>query len=120
LENKDKRFISIEWESHTLPYTPHLNGLYTTGVEEDDIVCCSRTEVYRNAILVGDRYSKIKLFNYPSIDNVIYNKYEGHSNAVTAVQFSPNKNYDYAISLGGEEKSILIWKFDPVTKNNTY
>jgi hypothetical protein len=30
---------------------------------------------------------------------MIYNKYEGHSNAITAIQFAPKEKY--AISLGG-------------------
>ena len=118
VDNKNKKFLNINWDTHTLPYSPQLSGLYTTGVEEQDIVCCSRNDYYGNVILVGDKYSKIKLFNYPSIDKVIYNKYEGHSNAVTAIQFAPKEKY--AVSLGGEEKSILIWKFDPVLTENEY
>lgn len=69
-------------------------------------------------MLVGDKYSKIKLFNYPTISNKIYNKYEGHSNTVTAIHF--NSSEDYVVSIGGEEKSILIWKYDPVLVKNAY
>lgn len=34
------------------------------------------------------------------------------------MQFDHKKEYKYLISLGGEEKSILIWKYDPVLTEN--
>jgi len=39
------------------------------------------------------------MFNYPTLNNNLYNKYEGHSNAVTAIAF--NLDEDYIISIGG-------------------
>lgn len=44
--------------------------------------------LYKNVIVAGDRYSKLKLFNYPTPYNKVFNKYEGHSNAVTAILFN--------------------------------
>ena len=38
----------------------------TEGVTEGDIICCERSRKYRNVFVVGDKYSKIKLFNFPS------------------------------------------------------
>jgi len=48
--------------------------------------------------LIGDKYSKIKLFNYPCINYPIFNKFEGHSNAVTSIQFDSEEKY--VISIG--------------------
>ena len=67
---------------------------------------------------MGDRFSRLKLFNYPCPFNKVFNKYGGHSNAVTMIQFSEKE--DYVISIGGEEKAIFIWKYDPDLVNNTY
>ena len=78
----------------------------------------ARGNRYRNVLVAGDRFSKLKLFNYPCPFNKIYNKYEGHSNSVTALLFSPKE--DYLISIGGEEKAIFIWKYDPVLIKNSY
>lgn len=50
--------------------------------------------------MIGDKFSKIKLFNYPSVKNTIFNKYTGHSNEVTGLQF--DRNGQYLISVGGE------------------
>lgn len=60
----------------------------------------TRSMRYRNVIVAGDRFSKLKLFNYPCPFNKIYNKYDGHSNSVTAIIFSPEE--DYLITIGGE------------------
>lgn len=73
---------------------------------------------YKNVIVAGDRYSRLKLFNYPCPFNKVYNKYEGHSNSVTTLIF--NKGEDYLISIGGEEKAIFIWKYDPMLILNSY
>lgn len=87
-------------------------------MEEKDLTCCARSLLYKNVIVAGDRYSKLKLFNYPTPYNKVFNKYEGHSNAVTAIMF--NEKEDYLISVGGEEKAIFIWKYDPVLIKNSY
>jgi WD40 repeat protein len=58
------------------------------------------------------------LFNYPCPNNKVFNKYEGHSNAVTSIMFSEDEKY--LVSVGGEEKAILIWKYDPDLVNNAY
>jgi WD40 repeat protein len=87
-------------------------------VEEKDLTCCARSLLYKNVIVAGDRYSKLKLFNYPTPYNKVFNKYEGHSNAVTTIMF--NEKEDYLISVGGEEKAIFIWKYDPVLIKNSY
>lgn len=64
-------------------------------------MCCERNRFGKNVFILGDKYSKIKLFNYPCKQNPIFNKYNGHSNKVNAIQFNNIKNDEYLISIGG-------------------
>lgn len=77
-----------DWHTHTCLFTPQTQGFISDGVEEKDLTCCARSMLYKNVIVAGDRYSKLKLFNYPTPYNKVFNKYEGHSNAVTAILFN--------------------------------
>ena len=72
----------------------------TEGVSEEDITCCQRSVVFKDCVIMGDKYSKLKLFNYPTKDNKIFNKYGGHSNDITAIRF--NHQEDNVITIGGE------------------
>jgi len=81
--------------------SPETRSFKSEGVLEFDIVCCERNRKERNVFLVGDKYSKIKLFNYPCIDYPIFNKYEGHSNSVNAIEFCSQDKTQYVISIGG-------------------
>ena len=56
----------ISWAHHSLPFSPETQGIMTEGVVEEDIICCERSRKHRNVFLIGDKFSKIKLFNYPS------------------------------------------------------
>lgn len=87
-------------------------------MREEDITCCDKSRRLLNVLLVGDKYSKIKMFNYPCRTNKIFNKYSGHSNEITAIQFTQDEQY--VVSVGGEEKSIILWKYDPDLVNNEY
>ena len=107
----NEKIIKSNWDTHTCAFSPETRAVISEGVEQKDITCVARGSRYKNTIVAGDRFSKIKLFNYPCPFNKIYNKYEGHSNAVTALLFSPNEQY--MISVGGEEKAIFIWKYEP-------
>jgi len=95
----NEKIIKSDWQTHTCPFTPQTRAIISEGVEEKDITCVARGNRFRNVIVAGDRFSKIKLFNYPCPFNKIYNKYEGHSNSITALLFSPKE--DYLISIGG-------------------
>ena len=78
----------VDWATHSLPFSPETQGLMTEGVTEEDIVCCDRSRKYKNVFVIGDKYSKIKLFNYPSVKNPIFSRYVGHSNDVSGVMFN--------------------------------
>ncbi len=94
----------MEWESHAAFMSPETKGFKTEGVAEADIVCCERNRLNRNVVLFGDKYSNIKLFNYPCIIYPIFSKYQGHSNAITAMEFNSGKakgDNEYLISIGG-------------------
>ena len=110
VDKGDHKYLKMDWDSHTVMFSPQTRGVLTEGVTEDDISCCALAPRYKNAVVVGDKFSKLKLFNYPTVTNQIYSKYEGHSNTVTAIQFDYEENY--LISVGGEEKSILVWKYN--------
>ncbi len=85
-------------------------------------MCCERNRKNGNVVLFGDKYSNIKLFNYPCATYPIFSKYQGHSNAITAMEFNSikkeEKKGEYLISIGGEEKSIIVWEYDPDEINN--
>jgi microtubule-associated protein-like 6 len=112
----DAELDPSEWATHSLPYSPETQGVYCEGVVENDIICCERSRKYINVFVVGDRYSKIKLFNYPSQQNKIYNRYVGHSHEVTGLQF--DRRNEHLISIGGDEKSIIVWKYNPEELKN--
>ena len=78
----------VDWATHSLSFSPETQGLMTEGVTEEDIVCCDRSRKYKNVFVIGDKYSKIKLFNYPSVKNPIFSRYVGHSNDVSGVMFN--------------------------------
>lgn len=33
VDNKNKKFLNITWNSHTLPFSPQTKGIFTQGVE---------------------------------------------------------------------------------------
>lgn len=78
----------MDWQTHTCPFSPQTQGFFSEGVEEKDITCCASSLKYQNVIIAGDRFSRLKLFNYPCPFNKVYNKYEGHSNAITSILFN--------------------------------
>lgn len=51
----------------------------------------------------------VKLFKYPCpVDEAAYQKYTGHSEHITGVQFSRNtEGQQYLITTGGEDKAIF-------------
>lgn len=53
----------------------------------------------------------VKIFKYPSVnDKSEFKAYRGHSSHVTRVRFSYNDKF--LVSIGGNDKTIIIWKTD--------
>lgn len=85
--------------------------------DKTDINACDRNHA-KDAIVTGDDWGGVKLFNYPAI-NEGGNKYKegsafkeerGHSAHVTKVRWLLDDSY--VISTGGGEHSIFQWKYN--------
>ena len=61
----------------------------------------------------GDDFRTVKLFKFPCpVDEAAYQKYSGHSEHITNVQFSRNTSgQQYLITTGGEDKAIFQWRY---------
>jgi WD40 repeat protein len=99
-----------------------LEGIFTPGVSEKDVTCCQISPINeakrKRTIIVGDNYSQLKLYNYPTFHQGVFNRYKGHSSYVSAVRFTEDEKY--VVSVGGQEKAILLWKYDPTVVENKF
>ena len=63
-----------------------------------------------DVLATGDDFGRVKLFKFPSCQpKASCGKYQAHSSIVTNVRFTKDGNY--LISTGGDENSIIQWKF---------
>lgn len=96
--------------------------MYSEGITELGVVCCQVSPITgpkrKRTTIVGDCYSQLKLFNYPCITQRVYNRYKGHSSYVSEVRFTEDEKY--VVSVGGQEKTIFLWKYDSTTVDNEF
>jgi WD40 repeat protein len=102
-----KSVCNEEWATWTQKFGFPVQGIFQ-GVDFSDIntVCRDQTKSF---LAVGYDDQTIRLFRYPCyIPKQIHKTYYGHSSHVTRIRFSPN----YLISIGGEDKTIIVWNVD--------
>ena len=101
----------IEWATWTCKLGFPVQGIFP-ATDGADVNTVCRTKNPRIGIMAtGDDYENVNLFRYPSIKPKSGNKrYTGHSAHVTRVRFCLNDNC--LVSIGGSDKSIIIWATD--------
>ena len=100
-------------------------GIFTSGITEGDMTCCdvNPDPKNRNCLVVGDKFSNIKLFTYPCLldlkddsDQQVFNKYKGHAGSVSSVKFT--RDQKYLVSIGAQDKTVILWRYDGEIINN--
>lgn len=62
-------------------------------------------------LVTGDDDQKVNLFSFPVVAKKQVRKdFIGHSSHVCRLRFTPDDNY--LVSVGGNDKSILVWRTD--------
>ena len=107
------QFKDEEWATWTSKMGWPVQGIFPPCADGTDINSCDRSPDGQ-VLATGDDFRMVKLFKYPCpVEEAQYQKYSGHSEHVTNVQFSRhNKGINYLISTGGEDKCIMQWKYD--------
>lgn len=86
------------------------------------VVCCQVSPIAgakrKRTTIVGDCFSQLKLFNYPCINQKVYNRYKGHSSYISEVRFTDDEKY--VVSVGAQEKAVFLWKYDSSTVDNEF
>lgn len=90
-------------------YSWGSRGIWRNDCRNDDICSCMSLPDIGD-ILVGYKNGQINVFQYPTVSGSLFQSYFGHSGAVTNVCFTSNKRF--AITVGGIDRTILIWKHD--------
>lgn len=95
------------WASWTQKFGFPVQGIYQNADYTDiNTVCRDPSSSF---IAVGYDDQIIRLFKYPCyIPKQVCKEYYGHSSHVTRIRFCR----EYMVSLGGEDKTIIVWKCD--------
>ena len=94
-----------KWTTWTQKFGFPVQGIFQ-GPDYSDIntVCRSKFGTF---LAAGYDDQLIRLFKYPAyIPKQTFTSYAGHSSHVTRIRFTP----DYMVSLGGEDKTVIIWE----------
>lgn len=98
------------WSSWTRTDGWQVSGIYPFGASGGDINAVDRSADGK-VLATADDFGLVKLFKFPAIGTG-HQKYYGHSSQVTNIKFSKGgSNSQYIVTTGGEDKSILQWKY---------
>lgn len=100
----------VNWSSFTCIYGWPVQGIWPTKSSYDDINSCMCSQEVGDIITGGDD-GMVKLYRYPAVRaGALHQTYVGHASPVVSVGFSSNRRF--AISAGGEDRTILLWKHE--------
>ena len=88
-----------------------MQGLWSTQYDGTEVYSVARSTSYKDvpAIVSGDNFGRLRLFNYPCTSPGSPDKcYKGHFGHINKVVFSYNDKY--CISIGGEDRCIFVWE----------
>ena len=98
----------IAWATFTCVYGWPVKGIWPDNSDYSSINTCMALSDIRD-VVVGNDSCKILLYKYPVVENKsLHQTYIGHAHQVTNIRFTCSKRY--VISLGGLDRSILLWK----------
>ena len=87
-----------------------IEGIFNGNLNTNYINCVNKSGNER-IILAGTNEMFLNLYHYPCIDEKPFIKqYLAHSDKITGVLY--NHNSTLAITIGGIDKTIMIWKIN--------
>lgn len=97
------------WSTNTCVFSWGSQGILPSNSQGFVTTCMALPDV--EDIVCGDINGLVKLYRYPSLEaKSLHQSYIGHSSAITCVRFANNRRF--VISLGGNDRTILIWKHE--------
>lgn len=98
------------WATITCCFGWAVQGIWPKGCDYTDVnTCVALPDI--GDIITGDDFGMVNLYRYPALKvGAIHQKYIGHSGHVTGVRFNWNRRF--AVSIGGMDRAILVWKHD--------
>ena len=98
------------WATITCCFGWAVQGIWPKGCDYTDVnTCVALPDI--GDIITGDDFGLVNLYKYPALKvGAIHQKYIGHSGHVTCVRFNWNRRL--AISVGGLDRTILVWQHD--------
>lgn len=95
-----------KWASWTQKIGWPSQGIFQT-VKYSDVHAVCRDPFEKKFMAVGYNDQSIRLFKYPcNTMKQVHKTFYGHSSHVTRIKFTQS----YMVSLGGEDKTIIVWK----------
>jgi microtubule-associated protein-like 6 len=104
----------VAWNTWTCKFGFPVQGIWP-GVDYTDVNAVARSHSAR-VLATAEDSGLVKLFQYPCTQpKAAWKENRGHSSHVTRVVFSAQDRY--LVSVGGNDKTVLIWETDFGTEN---
>jgi len=99
----------MHWASNSDKLGWYVAGIYPPGAKGTDVNCVERS-ASEKYIISGDDWGLVNIYRYPCRENAKGIFLRGHSEHVVRVKFGMNDSYIF--SVGGQDKSVMLWKKD--------
>ena len=100
-----------QWASRTCTLGWPVQGIWPEAADGTDINAVDFSSA-RDLLATADDFGTVKLFNYPCLTKgASFVVGAGHSSHVTNVRF--NKDGQYLVSCGGNDRAIFKWHVSP-------
>lgn len=110
---------STTWATWTCTLGYASIGVWSSGMDGSDINALCRSPDGK-LLAVGDDFGKVSLFTFPAVvEGSPSHSYRGHSSHVTNVRWMVSSSALFAISTGGNDKSIIIWSCSDVSSGGS-
>lgn len=106
--NAVSNFGNVTWARWTSVLGQEVVGIWPRNADKADVNCAHLSHS-ANALVTGDDFGLVKLFDFPVKEKYAkHKKYVGHSAHVTNVRFSHNDMF--MVSTGGDDCCVFVWK----------
>ncbi|XP_013391678.1 echinoderm microtubule-associated protein-like 6 [Lingula anatina] len=104
----EAKISKITWATWTSVLGNEVLGIWPRNADNADVNCAHLAHT-GNALVTGDDFGLVKLFQFPCTEKfAAHKKYYGHSAHVTNVRFTFDDRY--LLSTGGDDCCIFVWK----------
>ena len=96
-----------KWATHSSRFGWDVDGIYPSGTDGTHVngVDMSASE---EMIITADDWGLVNIYRNPARDGAKCISLRGHSEHVVRAKFE--KRDKYIVSVGGQDKSVMIWK----------